>query len=136
MRRAFSLPQARSTFFTEVNRNRPPPDATAFPCFSLNPQVHAFDNATMVENLAGQAADVESAKELSPKPVVVSPITLRIRQKTPQDSGELSADVILAKCHSLARVGPSEHRSVGDDRKYSLLNLLRDGRRARLDGGR
>jgi hypothetical protein len=80
-------------FFTEVNRNRPPPDATAFPCFSLNPQVHAFDNATMVENLAGQAADVESAKEFSPKPVVVSPITLRIRQKTSQDSGELSTDV-------------------------------------------
>jgi hypothetical protein len=82
-------------FFTEVNRNRPAPDATAFPCFSLNPQVHAFDNATMVENLAGQAADVESAKEFSPKPVVVSPITLKIRQKPPRvdEPGKLPPDV-------------------------------------------
>ena len=34
----------------------------------------------MVENLAGHAMDVETAREISPKPVVLSPITLRIRQ--------------------------------------------------------
>lgn len=67
-------------FFTEFNRNRPPADATAFPCFSLNPQVHATDMVTMVENLAGHAMDVETAGEISPKPVVLSPITLKIRQ--------------------------------------------------------
>lgn len=66
-------------FFTELNRSRPAADSTAFPCFSLNPQVHAFDNATMVENLAGQAMDLESTRTFCAKPVVVSPITLKIR---------------------------------------------------------
>jgi D-apionolactonase len=79
-------------FFTEINRNRPPASATAFPCFSLNPQVHAFDNTTMVENLATQAGQVESAREFSAKPVVLSPVTLRIRQKAPHDSGASSGD--------------------------------------------
>ena len=79
-------------FFTEVNLNRPAPNATAFPCFSLNPQVHAFDNATMVENLAGQVADVESAREFSAKPVVVSPITLKIRQKGPHSADQAATD--------------------------------------------
>lgn len=68
-------------FFTEVNRNRPGPDSTAFPVYSNNPQVHAFDNLTMVENLAGQSWNVETAKTFSAKPVLVSPITLKIRSK-------------------------------------------------------
>jgi hypothetical protein len=34
---------------------------------------------TLVENLAGQAGNVESARQFTPRPVVVSPITLRIR---------------------------------------------------------
>ncbi len=68
-------------FFTEVNRNRPAADATTFPCFSVNPQVHAFDNTTMVENLAGQANNLEMAKHISAKPALVSPITLKIRSK-------------------------------------------------------
>jgi len=81
-------------FFTELNCHRPPPGATAFPCFSLNPQVHAFDNATMVENLAGQAMNVESAREFSTKPVVISPITLKIRSdNSPIPANELPADV-------------------------------------------
>ena len=68
-------------FFTEVNRNKPGPDSTAFPVYSNNPQVHAFDNLTMVENLAGQSWNVESARAFSAKPVVVAPITLKIRSK-------------------------------------------------------
>ena len=66
-------------FFTEVNRVRLAPGATSFVCYSTNPQVHAFDNTTLVENLAGQAYNVESARTFSARPVVVSPVTLRIR---------------------------------------------------------
>jgi D-apionolactonase len=68
-------------WFTEVNRNRPAPDAPWFPCYSLTPQVHAFDNTTIVENLEAQAFTVQSAKKFAPKPVVISPITLRMRDK-------------------------------------------------------
>jgi hypothetical protein len=66
-------------FFTEINRDRPPQSSGAFVCYSNNPQVHACDHMTLVENLAGQAGNVESARQFTPRPVVVSPITLRIR---------------------------------------------------------
>jgi hypothetical protein len=66
-------------FFTEMNRFRPPPGAASSICYSNNPQVHAFDNVTLVENLAGQVHNVESARQFTARPVVVSPITLRLR---------------------------------------------------------
>ncbi|MCI0746364.1 MAG: hypothetical protein L0Y58_13260 [Verrucomicrobia subdivision 3 bacterium] len=69
-------------WFTEVNRNRPAPGSPWFTCYSLTPQVHAFDNLTLVENLEAQAFTVESAKRICPKPVVISPVTLRMRDKS------------------------------------------------------
>src|SRR5438093_13429513 len=66
-------------FFPEVTRVRLQPGATSFVCYSNNPQVHAFDHTTLVENLAGQVYNVESAKHFTPRPVVVSPITLKVR---------------------------------------------------------
>ena len=66
-------------FFTEINRDRPPAGGASSVCYSNNPQVHAFDNLTMVENLAGQGYNVETARSFTPRPVVVSPVTLCIR---------------------------------------------------------
>lgn len=66
-------------FFTEINRDRPPAGAASSVCYSNNPQVHAFDELTMIENLAGQSFNVETARTFTARPVVVSPITLRIR---------------------------------------------------------
>ncbi len=49
-------------------------------CIALNPQVHAFDNASILETLEAQPVVVESARRLSRGlPVVVSPITLKPR---------------------------------------------------------
>src|SRR5207245_3216149 len=73
--------------------------ATSFVCYSTNPQVHAFDNTTLVENLAGQAYNVESARTFSARPVVVSPVTLRLRNhaaawgESAATSSELPSDV-------------------------------------------
>ncbi|HVR34758.1 MAG TPA: hypothetical protein VMS21_02790, partial [Methylomirabilota bacterium] len=69
-----------SGFFADLNRNRPPEESTALPCYSVNPQVHAFDDLTMVENLSGQAATVESTGQFCRQAVVVSPVTLRPRR--------------------------------------------------------
>lgn len=86
-------------FFTEINRTRPPADSAAAVCYSNNPQVHAFDNLTMIENLAGQVANVETARTFTARPVVVSPITLRIRNtakapaELPGAVAELPSDV-------------------------------------------
>jgi hypothetical protein len=86
-------------FFTEVNRVRLQPGAVSSLCYSNNPQVHAFDNTTLVENLAGQAYQIESARAFTPHPVIVSPITLRIRNNAsaanekPGALAELPSDV-------------------------------------------
>ncbi|MEZ5400969.1 MAG: hypothetical protein R2729_14965 [Bryobacteraceae bacterium] len=67
-------------FFTELNRGRPDPAAIDFAAYSINPQVHAFDNVSLVENLEGQAATVRTAHSfLGGKPVAVTPVTLRPR---------------------------------------------------------
>lgn len=67
-------------YFTELNRE--PPDATAFDVlnFSLNPQVHAFDDRTLIQNTMTQAVVAHNAARLSrPAQLSVSPISLRPR---------------------------------------------------------
>jgi hypothetical protein len=54
--------------------------AASLTCFSVNPQVHAFDNATLVENLRGLKYVIESAVEIAGgRPIAVSPLTFRPR---------------------------------------------------------
>jgi hypothetical protein len=64
-------------YFTQLNRATPSPELLDFVAYGLNPQVHAFDNASMVETLAAQAVTVESARAITDgRPVVVGPVTL------------------------------------------------------------
>ncbi len=66
-------------YFTELNRHRPTTTADAV-AYSLNPQVHASDEDTLIEALAAQAATVESARQfLGEVPLVISPVTLKPR---------------------------------------------------------
>jgi D-apionolactonase len=66
--------------FAELNRSRPDMammDEVAFP---ITPQVHAADEASMVETAEGVRAVVRTARSFSAgRPVVVSPISLRPR---------------------------------------------------------
>ncbi|NLG51490.1 MAG: hypothetical protein GX552_15410 [Chloroflexi bacterium] len=69
-----------NAYFTQLNRQRPAVADLDAVAYSLNPQVHAFDNYSLVENLAGQAATVESARRfVEGRPLIVSPVTLRPR---------------------------------------------------------
>lgn len=53
-------------YFTELNRFRPKKsDLYDFVNFSINPQVHAFDEFTLSENIKAQSDVVRSAKALS-----------------------------------------------------------------------
>jgi hypothetical protein len=66
--------------FTELNRDPPSSSSPDFLVFAANPQVHAFDNLSLIENLAGLGETVVNARRLSGgKPVVVSPVTLKPR---------------------------------------------------------
>jgi D-apionolactonase len=67
-------------YFAELNRSRP--DVTAFDAiaFSINPQVHSFDERSLVENLQGQADTVKTAQAFcGSRSISVSPITLKPR---------------------------------------------------------
>jgi hypothetical protein len=69
--------------FTELNRDRPAIGAADFLTYAVNPQAHAFDNATIVENLVGQAETVRTAKEFAGETSLhVGPITLKRRMPT------------------------------------------------------
>ncbi|HEY0549247.1 MAG TPA: hypothetical protein VGF13_06560 [Verrucomicrobiae bacterium] len=92
------LAAGATPFFTEFNRDRPPADSTALPCYPNTPQVHLKDPVTMIENVADVIETIETAKTISPQQVVLAPITLRPWHKVPKgpdnvSSGELPGDV-------------------------------------------
>jgi hypothetical protein len=69
-----------NAYFCELNRGRPPAQALDLVCYSINPQVHAFDNDSLVENLEAQAATVDSARQfVGDVPIAISPVTLKPR---------------------------------------------------------
>ncbi len=76
-----NVPFAAGTniYFAELNRERPSADADWHPCFSINPQVHASDEMSMLENLEAQGDVVRSAAAFASSAVVISPVTLRPR---------------------------------------------------------
>lgn len=70
-----------NAYFAELNRGRPAMGSMDFAAYSMNPQVHAFDDASVMENLAGQADTVRTARQFlgGGCGVVVSPVTLKPR---------------------------------------------------------
>lgn len=96
-------------YFTELNRNRPPVDSVDAVCYSLNPQVHAFDDRSLVETLEGQVATLSSARSfVGNLPIIVSPITLK-----PRFNPDATAPPSVLK--------PKELPSSVDPRQMSLL---------------
>ena len=88
-------------YFTDINRVRPPVSALDLVCYSLNPQVHAVDNSSLIETLRGQAETARSARQfVGALPLAVSPITLKPRYNpdasgppSPPRAGELPTAV-------------------------------------------
>jgi hypothetical protein len=91
-RKAFpgvSVGGGTNAYFAELNRGRPDVADFDFLSFSVNPQVHAFDNASLVENLAAQADAIVSARQFAArKGLIVSPVTLKPRFN-PNATGEI-----------------------------------------------
>lgn len=68
-------------YFTEWNRQPLTDVPMDFVSYSLNPQVHANDTRTLIENLQAQPYTLAKANIINPGvPVHVSPITLRSRR--------------------------------------------------------
>ena len=67
----------RITNFVDLNRARPENPAIEAVGFAINPQIHAFDNASMVETLAIHADVVNSTRNfVGDRPLVIGPVTL------------------------------------------------------------
>lgn len=67
-------------YFTELNRQRPQHDGFDFISFSLNPQVHSFDEKSMLENIETIPDIIRTIRSFTGKPVFVSPITFKKRK--------------------------------------------------------
>lgn len=89
-----NVPLAGGTkqFFAEINRDPPRVEAMDAVVFSMNPQVHACDDTSLVENLAAQADVVASARALChDRPIIISPVTL-IGREGPYAAGPPEPD--------------------------------------------
>jgi hypothetical protein len=66
--------------FVELNRRRPLPRSLDRLAFALNPQAHARDDATIVENLGSLRRIADTLRSFAEQtPLVISPVTLRSR---------------------------------------------------------
>ena len=80
-----SFPKARigagtDAFFKELNDAPPPTKAIDFLNFSINPQVHAFDLASLTETLSAHRYVVRSGKRIAgEKGIHVGPVTFHMR---------------------------------------------------------
>lgn len=63
--------------FAELNRQRLPPGSAEIVCYALNPQVHTFDNRSLVESLESQPQMVACAQAFAGASIAVAPITLK-----------------------------------------------------------
>ncbi len=66
--------------FSDINRDRPTDPVMTGVCFSTSPTVHAADDTSVMENIAGQGEVVRMARSFSlDRAVCVSPVTLATR---------------------------------------------------------
>jgi hypothetical protein len=81
--------------FTQLNRVRPESDMLKLVAYGIVPQIHAFDNRSIMETLPIQAETVRSAREfIGPSPLLITPITLRLQAMAqPPLPGELPSSV-------------------------------------------
>ncbi|MBI2481077.1 MAG: hypothetical protein HYV60_21310, partial [Planctomycetia bacterium] len=89
------LGRGEDTNFTELNRQRPDPATIDVVSFGLNPQIHAFDNTSIIETLEIQGDAVRSAKQfVGERPLLISPITLKKPAiDSPPPAGALPSNV-------------------------------------------
>ncbi|MFD2574556.1 hypothetical protein ACFSUS_28245 [Spirosoma soli] len=107
-------------FFADFNRNPFDYNLIDFVTYSVNPQMHAFDDLTLLENIDGQPPTVRTAKYLTGgKPVHISPITLLPRYTTvarsaserlsppadPRQTTEFGADWTRQSLQALTQAG-------------------------------
>jgi len=81
-------------YFTELNRDRPPVGELDLVAYSFNPQVHTFDEPSMMESIEGQRWTVLTTRQFAGSlPIAIGPITLKPRSRVAAEPGELPPNV-------------------------------------------
>ncbi len=85
--------------FAELNRNRETVEGLDFASWGINPQVHATDEQTLIENLRAQPSTVETARSFcAAGPLAISPVSMPL--ETPA-----AGPWVLATIANLAAAG-------------------------------
>jgi hypothetical protein len=129
-------------YFTEINRTRPEHETWDGLCYSISPQIHAFTDIDVMENLDAQAETVRSARAIAgDKPVSVSPITLRRRvnfhaagDPPPHPARRAARLGRRPPGRALRRSLDSRQREVPVRGRRGVGHVLRDDRLARRRG--
>ncbi len=124
-------------FFAELNRGRDAASGLDFVSLPVTPQVHALDDATLVENTHSLGWIAETLREFAGRtPLALSPVTLRPRPATdPRQATSFAAGwtlglVAAAAAAGFARLTLFELRGPGGvskgDRRFPVGHLLAD----------
>ncbi len=111
-------------YFTELNRGRPDPAPLDGITYSINPQVHAFDDASLIETFEAIPLTAHTARSFAPGlPISVSPVSLKPRGKgnDPRQAELFGAGWTLGAVEALirARVDSATFYSV-----FGLAGLM------------
>lgn len=127
---------ASSDNFTELNRRRPDKDAMDGIGFAANPQVHTFDDRSILENADTFWRLVKDAQAIGGnKPVHVGPITFDNTNRTkggdPRQNGPVGAAYAASVVMHCAEAGAT---SVALYATHGSRGLLQDGLRETMLG--
>ena len=120
-------------YFTELNRNQGSVDFVDQVNFSINPQVHSFDDRTLIQNTASQKAIATNAHRIAKgKKVSIGPITLRPRYNpnATQPSKDLSNTALPSSVDARQRTWLAEGwtamsiRSIAESESISTLTYF------------
>ena len=120
-------------YFTELNRNQGSVDFVDQVNFSINPQVHSFDDRTLIQNTASQKAIATNAHRIAKgKKVSIGPITLRPRYNpnATQPSKDLSNTALPSSVDARQRTWFAEGwtamsiRSIAESESMSTLTYF------------
>lgn len=125
---ALKIGYGTDAYFTELNRNRP--DASTpfdFVSFSINPQVHASDTRSIMENLEALPWVIKTARSFAlGKEVFVSPFTLKKRNNPDASGSEVTT------IQSKLPEGVDVRQSSGFMAAFTLLAIAGLGEADRL----
>ena len=120
-------------YFTELNRNQSAVDFVDQVNFSINPQVHSFDDRTLIQNTASQKAIATNAHRIAKgKKVSIGPITLRPRYNpnATQPNKDLSNTALPSSVDARQRTWFAEGwtamsiRSIAESESISTLTYF------------